>query len=140
MSSYDKEKIKNALDKYLETESPNDFGEFLMALQPIILTIAKRYNSFGYRQNGMPREIMLKLWENQSDVNMLKLLRMKRDKNGVRVCVSGYFCCVIKVHAAKISNHFEAIPEKKRQQSEDMEGYGKVGGFNSYIKSLMNGG
>jgi len=112
MPRYDKTQIKNLVDKYIETEDTEVFGELLLALKPMVWTIVRKWHSLHSHHHDMVQEILMTLWKKQSSVNRLKLARMKRNKNGDRYCLSVYFYSVIRSYVAIASERLSRIYEK----------------------------
>ena len=95
-----------------ETESTEDFGELLMALEPMIWIIVRKYHSLSHHSRDMVQEVMVALWKNQSNVNRLKLVRMKRNKYGNRHCMATYFYFVVRAYMSKVGERFNRVFEK----------------------------
>jgi len=107
--NYDKAKIKNLLDKYCETENPNDFGELVIALEPMVQKIVKKWSKHQRHHEDMIQEILLTLWKKQGNVNKLKLVRMKKNQDGERICVTIYFYFVIRGYLGKVAPRIDSI-------------------------------
>jgi len=109
LPGYDKIKIKTLCDKYLETENPDDFGKLLMALEPMVRTIVNRWNTLQRHHEDMVQEILMTIWRKQSNVNKLKLTRMKRDQNGDRIHMATYFYFVTRGYCGKVAPRMEKL-------------------------------
>lgn len=112
MPGYEKQRIKNALDKYLETEDSKDYGELLMALSPMVWMFVKKYHTLSHHHYDMHQEILMALWKHQSSVNKLKLKRMMKNEFGERYCISNYFWLVIRGYVGIASERFARIFER----------------------------
>ena len=112
MSKYYKTQIKNLVDKYIETEDTEVFGELLMALVPMIWSIVRRWDSLRRHHEDMHQEILMTLWKNQHSVNRLKSVRKGRTKNGDHYCMSTYFYFVIRGYMTIASERLTRIFEK----------------------------
>jgi len=109
---YEKERVSMLCDRYIETGNPDDFGELLMALSPMVWILVRKYRSSYNHHQDMHQEIMMALWKNQRNVNMLKLKRMRRKPNGERACMSIYFYFVIRSYTFKAWERFKRTFEK----------------------------
>jgi len=145
---YDKEKIKSAFDQYLKTEDPDDFGEFLMALEPLIKTVVKRYHWLERWWEDMTADVMLILWKKHSNINHLKLLRMKLNGNGFDITHAFY--AVIHGQMSSIIARFDNIfmgdnrfgawgfpAEDWISSVSEVEGFGKYDESHAYMAKLM---
>lgn len=136
---YDKKKINSAFNQYCDTEDPNDFGELLEALEPMIHKIARKWFNLDRHKEDVIQEIFLTLWRHQSDINKMKLLKMRLNNNGNRngYCVSNYFYFTIRGYMGKVGPRFDNIygdmssymiwymTEKWISHFADVEGYGR---------------
>ena len=109
MPVYDKEKIKSSFDQYIKTEKTEDFGEFLMALKPLISTIVKKYHWLENYHEDMTADVILILWKEHSDVNRLKLLRMELHNNGNGFDITNSFYAMVRGFMSSIIARFDNI-------------------------------
>ena len=147
---YDKKKIKSTFDKYIKTEKTEDFGEFLMALKPLIKTVVKRYFWMERFHEDMIADIFLILWKEHSSVNRLKLLRMELQNNENGFDITHTFFAVVRGQMAAIIARFDNIylhtsrfgpwgfdAEKWQCAMADVEGFRKYDESNAYMAKLM---
>ncbi len=105
-----KDTINISLNKYLETESTEDFGKLLTALIPMIKNIAGRWGTMNRHYDDLIQEILLTLWKHQSNVNRLKLMRMRANsQNGDGFKISTYFFFVIRKYCSISADKLECI-------------------------------
>ena len=96
-----KNPIESCLDQYLETENTDDFGKLLLALIPMTRSIVNRYGSMSHHYEDLMQEVFLTLWKHQSDINKLKLIRMRANssnKDGFKI--STYFFYIIRKYCS----------------------------------------
>ena len=149
MPSYDKLKIQNCCDKYIETNDPDDFGELLMALEPMVRKIVKRWWSLRNYHDDMVQEILMTIWKKFNSINRLKLIRMKTDQSGDRICLANYYYFVIRGYLKNVGSRFEHIFADGRSYTawfmmeewmghvEDVEGYKKHDEGKNYMEKLL---
>ena len=108
---YDKKKINSSFSKYCDTEDPDDYGKFLTALEPMIRGIAKKWYTLERHREDVIQEMFLTLWHHQSDINRMKLLRLKFNNNGNGFCISTHFHFIIRGYMGKIGPRLDRIFE-----------------------------
>ena len=150
MPVYDKKRIKSAFDKYLLTEDPNDFGNLLHELKPMIKNIVQKCYWLDRFHEDMTSDVMLILWKEHSSVNRLKLLRIQLYNSGEEYDVANTFYFMIRGFMSSIIARFNHIyfndsrfgawnfpAEDWVYKFEDVEGYGKNDEGKEYMTKLV---
>ncbi len=108
--NYQKEKIKSALEKYCETEKADDFGELLMALEPMIKVLLRKWWKYSMYHEDMIQEIFRILIKKHSEINRCKLLKLKANSyNGDGFDLSAHYYNHIRGLMSNVSIKIDTI-------------------------------